>query len=85
MRRVLQLLRNYCSAFLGLGPARHRRGRFKDGRFGSFMAQNNRPRNTDRHDAMLRGRKVVKSLLKLAVLGGGAWIVLESAKALSVF
>ncbi len=82
---MLQLLRNYCSAFFGLGPARHGRGRFRDGRFGSFMAQNNRPRNTDRHDAMLRGRKFAKNVLKLTLLGGGAWIVLESAKALSVF
>lgn len=62
------------------------RGRFREPRFASFMAQNNRKRlDTDLHDAVLQGRKVMKNLFRLALAGGCAWVVLESAKALSVF
>ena len=61
-------------------------GRFRNPQFVSFMAQNNRRRiDTDLHDAVLRGRKLVKNLLRFALAGGCAWVVLESAKALSVF
>ena len=50
------------------------------------MAQNNRQRiNPDLHDAVLRGRKMVRTVLRFALVGGGAWIVLESARALSIF
>jgi hypothetical protein len=34
---------------------------------------------------VLRGRKFVKTLFRLAVGGGCAWVILESARALSVF
>lgn len=62
------------------------RGRLRNPRFVSFMAENNRRRvDTDLRDAVLQGRKYVKYLLRLAVLGGGAWVVLESARALSTF
>ena len=50
------------------------------------MAQNNRRRiNTDLHDAVLRSRRLVKNLLRFALAGGCTWVVLESAKALSIF
>jgi hypothetical protein len=50
------------------------------------MSQTNRkPLDTDLHDAVLRGRNVMRGVLKLALLGGCTWVVLESAKALSVF
>jgi hypothetical protein len=62
------------------------RGRFRDPRFVSFLSQTNRKSlDTDLHDAVLRGRRLVRNLLMLGLAGGGAWIVLESAKALSVF
>jgi hypothetical protein len=52
----------------------------------SFLAQNNRKTlNTDLQDAVLRGRRLVKQGLIVLLVAGGAWIVLESAKALSVF
>ena len=61
-------------------------GRFRNPQFVSFMAQNNRRRvHPDLHDAVLRGRKMVKLVLRFALAGGCTWIVLESAKALSVF
>jgi hypothetical protein len=61
-------------------------GRFRDPRFVSFLVQNNR-RTVDTHvqDAVLRGRRLAKQALIVAVALGGAWFVLESAKALSTF
>ena len=50
------------------------------------MAESNRKSlDTDFHDLVLRGRKFVRALLTLGVAGGGAWVLLESAKALTVF
>jgi hypothetical protein len=71
---------------LRLGLARDSRSRFRNPRFVSFLAQNNQKTlDTDLQDAVLRGRKLVKQGLILALAAGGAWVVLESAKALSVF
>ena len=50
------------------------------------MVDSNRRRlDTDLHDTVLKGRKFVKNLFRLGLVGGCAWVVLESAKALSVF
>lgn len=50
------------------------------------MAQNNRTKlDTDLQDAVLQGRKVMKNIFRLALALGGAWVVLESARALSIF
>ncbi|MES2696892.1 MAG: hypothetical protein V4773_25725 [Verrucomicrobiota bacterium] len=50
------------------------------------MLEGNRRRtDTDFQDAVLKGRKFVKIMLSLGLAGGGAWVLLESAKALSVF
>ena len=58
----------------------------KGARLVSFMAQHNRrPLNTDLRDAALQGRKMMKQLFRAALLGGGAWVAVESAKALSMF
>ena len=60
--------------------------RFQNPQFVSFMAQNNRRRvDPNLHDAVLRGRKLTRNVLRFALAGGCAWIVLESAKALSIF
>ena len=68
------------------GLARDPRGRFRDPRFVSFMTQSNRKAlDTDLHDAVLRSRKIMRDVFRLALIGGVAWVVLESAKALSVF
>lgn len=87
MSAVLRALLNFCHRpAIRNGLVRDPRGRFRDPRFVSFMSQNNRKTlDTDVQDAVLRGRKVVRTFLKLALFGGGAWIVLESAKALSMF
>ncbi len=61
-------------------------GRFRNPQFVSFMAVNNRRRiDPNLHDAVLRGRKLLRKVLRFALAGGGAWVVLESAKALSIF
>ena len=71
---------------LSFGLRRDRRGRFRDPRFVSFLAQTNRPKlDSDLQDAVLRGRKVMKNVLRAALALGGAWVVLESARALSIF
>ena len=36
-------------------------------------------------NAMLKGRKAMKAFLNIGLALGGAWVLLESAKALSVF
>lgn len=85
--RVLRVLINLCRRpTLRFGLRRDPRGRFRDPRFVSFLTQTNRKAlDTDLHDVALRSRKLVRNLFRLALAGGGAWIVLESARALSVF
>jgi hypothetical protein len=84
---MLRALRNlFHRPALRCGLARDTRGRFRNPRFASFLAQNNRKMlNTDLQDAVLRGRRLVKHGLIVALVVAGAWIALESAKALSIF
>ncbi len=50
------------------------------------MAQSNQKLlNTDVQDAVLKGRKLAKQCLWVALFAGVAWIAIESAKALSIF
>lgn len=86
MRAVLRFLLNLGHRpTIRFGLRRDQRGRFRDPRFASFLSQNNRKLDTDLHDAVLMGRKVMKNVLRVGVTLGAAWIVLESAQALSVF
>jgi hypothetical protein len=83
---VFRVLLNLCHRpAVRFGLRRDSRGRFRDPRFASFMSQSNRKLDTDLHDAVLRGRKLIRYGIKFALAGGCAWVVLESAKALSVF
>ncbi len=84
---MLRFLLNLCHRpAIRFGLVRDPRGKFRDPRFVSFMAEGNRKAlDTDVHDAVLRGRKIMRLLFKFALAGGCAWVVLESAKALSVF
>ena len=62
------------------------RGKFRDPRFVSFISESNRKTiNTDFHDAVLKARRLLRYALVAAVACGGAWVVLESAHALSMF
>jgi hypothetical protein len=83
VRALLNLLRRPTLRF---GMARDRSSRLRDPRFVSYLTQSNRKSlDTDFQDAVLRGRKLMRNLFRLAVAGGCAWVVVESAKALSVF
>lgn len=68
------------------GLARDSRSRFRDPRFVSFLSANNRKTlNTDFQDALLRGRKMLKHAMIFALVAGMAWVMLESARAVSLF
>ena len=83
LRALLNLCRRPAIRF---GLRRDPRGRFRDPRFVSFLEQSNRKAlDTDLHDAVLRGRRLMRNVLMLALAGGGAWVAIESAKALSMF
>ena len=84
---VLRVLLNLCRRpAIRFGLRRDPRGRFREPRFASFMAQGNRkPLDHDMHDAVLKGRKAMKGVFTAGLALGAAWVVIESAKALSVF
>jgi hypothetical protein len=84
---MLAILRNlFHRPAIRFGMARDQRSRFRDPRFVSFIAQSNRKTlNTDLKDAILQGRKFFRYALVAGVAAAGAWIVLESAHALSMF
>jgi hypothetical protein len=83
LRVLLNFLRRPTLRF---GMERDSRSRLRDPRFISYLSQSNRKRlDTDFHDRVLRGRKLLKNVLALALAGGCAWVVVESAKALSMF
>jgi hypothetical protein len=84
---VLRFLINLCHRpTIRFGLRRDPRGRFRDPSFSSFMSDSNRrPLDHDMHDAVLQGRKAMKTMFRVGLALGGAWVVIESAKALSVF
>jgi hypothetical protein len=84
---VLRALLNLCRRPpIRFGLRRDPRGRFREPRFASFLAEGNRkPLDSDMHDAVLKGRKAMKALFAAGLAIGAAWVVIESAKALSVF
>jgi len=85
MQSVLRNLFHRPAIRFGLAKDTHG-GRFRDPRFVSFISQSNRKTlNTDFKDAVLKGRKVLRYALVAALIAGGAWVVLESAHALSMF
>lgn len=61
--------------------------RLRNAQFVSFMSQNESLAAfcSDRYDTRLRRRKWIKVALVLATVTGLAWVVLESAKAISMF
>ena len=84
---MLRILLNLCHRpAIRFGLASDPSGRFRNSRFASFLAESNRGRmDTDFQDAMLRGRKWMRQIFLLLLVGGGAWILVESARALTVF
>jgi hypothetical protein len=84
MLRLLQ--RCFRRPALRFGLRRDPRSRLRDPRFASFLADSNRKAlNTDFQDAVLQGRRVARQLIVLGLVALGAWVLMESARALSVF
>ena len=61
--------------------------RLRNAQFVSFMSQSDSlaPMSTDRYDTRLRRRKWLKLAFALGLAGGLAWVILESAHAISMF
>jgi len=68
------------------GLAKDARGRFRNPRFVSFIVQSNR-KTLDTHfqDAVLRSRRLLRHAFVALLIGGCAWVAIESAKAFSMF
>ena len=84
---MLRFLLNLCRRpAIRFGLAKDPRSIRRNPSFASFLAQSNRGgHEMDRHDAMLRGRKIIRQVIILLLTGGGAWVVVESARALTMF
>ena len=61
--------------------------RLRNAQFVSFMSQGDSltPMSTDRYDSKLRRRKLLKLAFALSLAGGLAWVILESAHAITMF
>ena len=83
LRPLLNLLHRPA---IRMGLAQDRRRSLRDPRFVSFMSQNNSKKlDTHFHDTVMRGRRLLRQGLMMLAIAAFAWVVLESAKALSVF
>lgn len=83
IRTLLNVLRRPA---IRSGMVHGSRGPVRNPRFVSFIAQNNRKTlDTDFHDTLLRGRRLARQALYIVVGAGCAWVVVESAKAISMF
>ena len=84
MLRALQHL--FHRPAIRLGVMDEPRGLCRNQRFASFLVESNRkPLDTHFHDRLLRGRRLLRQALTVALVSGGVWIAFESARALSVF
>lgn len=83
LRTLKNLLRRPSLRF---GMERDSQSKLRDPGFISYMSQGSSKRlDTDARDRALRGRKLIRQVFAVGLAGGCAWVVLESAKALSVF
>jgi len=72
-----------------MGPvdnSRIRISRTRNAQFVSYLAESGfRQVNGDRYESSLRRRRLVKRALFWSLAAGGAWVAVESARALSKF
>jgi hypothetical protein len=61
--------------------------RLRNAQFVSFMSQSDSlaPMSLDRYDTKLRRRRRYKTVLIFGMIAGLAWVILESAHAISMF
>jgi hypothetical protein len=58
----------------------------KNAQFISYLVESGfRQVNVDRYESGLRSRRVFRRMLFWMLVGGGAWVVIESVRALSMF
>ena len=84
---MLPLIKNlFHRPVIRFGMASDANHRFRNPRFVSFINESNRKTlNTDFQDAVLKGRRFFRLALVACAVCAAAWIVLESAHALSMF
>jgi ferric-dicitrate binding protein FerR (iron transport regulator) len=84
---ALRRLLNHLPISLGMrSDKRLRTAHGRHAQFAGFLGESGaRPLRADRHARGLRRRRAAKALLLAAAVGGSAWIVLESARAVVRF
>jgi hypothetical protein len=83
---IRALLHLFHRPALQLGVYEDARGVCRNPRFASFLVASNRKAlDTHFHDSLVRGRKWFRIAAMLTVSIGGTWVVIESARALTVF
>jgi hypothetical protein len=87
LRAFLSLFRRPPVRMGRVDNTRIRRTRIRNAQFISFISEHRciTARNTDHHDQRLRRFRIVKTGLVLALAAGLAWVIMESAKAISMF
>jgi hypothetical protein len=71
---------------LQLGVLEDARGICRNPRFASFLvASNRKPLDTHLHDSLLRSWKVLRLAAWVVAATVGSWVLVESARALTVF
>ena len=84
MLRALQHL--FHRPAIRLGVMDEPRGLCRNQRFASFLTASNRATIAPAfHFSLVRGRRLLRQILTVALAGSGAWILYESVRALSVF
>ncbi len=70
-----------------VGAHRRSGSPLRNAQFVSFIAESGSltPFSSDRYEGRMRWQKRFKALLMLGSVGGVAWVVVESAQALSMF
>jgi len=87
IRVLLNLFRRSPIRMGRVDNSRIKRTQIRNAQFVSFMSEGRclSGRDSDRYDARLRRQKLVRSLATAALAAGLAWVVIESAKAISIF
>ncbi len=70
-----------------VGSQRRNGSPLRNAQFVSFIAESGSlsPFSSDRYEGRMRWQKRFKALLMLGTVGGATWLVVESAKAFTLF
>jgi len=87
MRTLRQWLHRPSIRMGSVDNSRIRTTRIRNAQFVSFFAENGcvSARNSDHHDARLRRQRLVRGIALVGVTALATWIVIESARAISLF